>query len=220
MRGVLVYAFEGTQGQRESASSVNAGDDGGAARLGRVEKGFDLCTQRLNIFYVKMVNMDAGRCASLAQVGEAADRGVTSSVVHGDIIMRLKETHLANLFRADTRGSDIGDRAGSEFKPRIGRIHTARQHGNADGPHIRHFHLASDKPLHYVQIVNHQIQHDIYIERARGKLADAVYLEIERPSYVRAQRCQRRVEAFEMPDLQERARTLCGCDHPVRLFKR
>jgi hypothetical protein len=45
-------------------------------------------------------------------------------------------------------------------------------------------------------------------------------LEVERIAHVRAQGDERRVETFEMADLQQRAALLGGGDHPIRFFQR
>src|SRR5207248_4646188 len=90
---------------------------------------------------------------------------------------------------------------------------------NPDGAHVRHFHLFADEPLHDVQIVNHQIEDDIYIERASGEFADAVNLEIEGSANVRTQRDERGVEAFEMADLKQRAAFVSRRNHAISFFE-
>jgi hypothetical protein len=77
-----------------------------------------------------------------------------------------------------------------------------------------------DEPEHDVEVVNHQIEHDINVERAGGELADAVYLEVDGVADVRPECDERRVEAFEVADLKERAAALGRLNHPVGLFER
>jgi hypothetical protein len=192
-------------------------DGGRLASLRRLQEGFYLCAQRFDIRDFKLAYIDAGARSRCWR--EAADGSVFGDVINDDIIMRLKESHLAYSLSADARGSDVGDRAGSKFYPRVGRVHTMRQDRNPHGAHVRHFDILANQPLHYVKVVNHQIEHDIYIKRARGEFTDAVYLEIERSADVRAQGDERGVEAFEMPYLKQRAAFQRGSDYPVRFFE-
>ena len=85
--------------------------------------------------------------------------------------MWLKEAHLPDLLCADTRGSDVGDCSGRKFETRIRSINTIRQDRNPDGSHVRHFNLTAYEPLHDVQIVNHQIEHNVYVQAARAEQA-------------------------------------------------
>jgi hypothetical protein len=68
--------------------------------------------------------------------------------------------------------------------------------------------------------MNHQVEHDIYVERACSEFADAVNLEVERSLDVRAQGCERRIETLKMAYLQQRATSARGSDHPVCFFER
>jgi len=63
----------------------------------------------------------------------------------------------------------------------------------------------ADEPLHYIQIVNHQIQHHIDVQRASAELTHAMNFEIDWVADVRAQRNQRRIEPLRMAHLQDSA---------------
>ena len=63
--------------------------------------------------------------------------------------------------------------------------------------------------------MNHEIQHYINIERARGGLADAMYFKIDRIVHVRLQRHERWIESFGMAHLQNRVTRLRRCDHLI-----
>src|ERR1051325_951248 len=123
-------------------------------------------------------------------------------VIDGHVITRLKETHLANFFGADPRGSDVSDRAGGKFDTGVCSVHSVRNDRNADSVYARSLDLITDKPLHNVQIVNHQVEYDIDIQRARGELTNAVNFEIYRMLNVWPQGDERRVETLSMADLK------------------
>ena len=83
-----------------------------------------------------------------------------------------------------------------------------------------HFNFFADEPLDDIQIVNHQIQDDIDIQRARGKLPDTMNLEIDRMADVRPQSDQRRVETLRVAYLQNRLAISARGDHSVSLCER
>src|SRR5205085_3833127 len=119
-------------------------------------------------------------------------------VVNRYVVVRLKEAHLSYLLSPDTRGSYICDRARCKLYTCVCGVNAIRQNRNPYGAHVRHFNIFADKPLNDVEIVNHKIEHDIYIERARGEFAHSMNLEIERTFNVRAKCRERRVEPFKM----------------------
>src|SRR5205085_3108326 len=206
--------------ERERAAPLLAGDGGRRARARGFEEEFDLGAQRLQVNDVEVVDAHAGPGAGGGGRREAADGGAARGVVNRHVVVRLEEAHLANLLRADARGRDVGDRAGGELDARVGRVHAVREHGDSDGAHVRHLCAAADEPEHDVEVVDHQVEHDVNIERARGELADAVNLEVDGVSDVRAQGDERRVEAFEVADHQSGFAPPGGGDHPVGLFER
>jgi len=77
--------------------------------------------------------------------------------------VRLEEAHLPYLLSPYARGSDVGDRARCKLKAGVRSVHAMRQDWNPYGPHVRHLNVFAYEPLHYVQIVNHQIKHNVYV---------------------------------------------------------
>src|SRR6266404_1315213 len=121
---------------------------------------------------------------------------MVSCVIDCDVIARLEETHLANLFSADARGGDIGDGARGKLQARVRGIHAVSQDRDSDGMQAGDLDFFADQPLHDVQIVNHQVEHDVDVQGTRGELAYAMYLEIDRVANMRAQSHQCRVESL------------------------
>ena len=101
--------------------------------------------------------------------------------------MRLEEAHLSDLLSADARCSDVRDRARRKFQTRIRGVDLVRQNRNSHCVDFSDVHVFADEPLHDVEIVNHQIEHDVDIERARRELADAMNLKVNGIAYVRAE---------------------------------
>src|SRR5207245_8226664 len=148
-----------------------------------------------------------------ARASEITDGGVIRSVVNHNIIAWLKEAHLANLFGAHARSRDVCHRARSKFESRVRSIYLVSQNWNADGMQRSHLDIFSDQPLHDVQIVNHQVQDHIYVQRARSELTDTMDFEIDRVAHVRPQRDQRGIESCGVTELQKRAGWRGGSDH-------
>jgi len=53
--------------------------------------------------------------------------------VEGEVLVGLKETEFADLLRADSAGSEVGDAAGVELYADVGDIDFAGEDGQADG---------------------------------------------------------------------------------------
>ena len=85
---------------------------------------------------------------------------------------------------------------------------------------IDYFDVFADQPLHDVQIVNHQIEHDIDVERTRGEFPDAMDFEVDGIAHVWTQGYERGIEAFEMADLEQRASLLRGSNHSIGFSQR
>ena len=86
------------------------------------------------------------------------------NVIHRDVVARLEEAHLANSFCADARCSDVGNRACRELQSCVGRVDSIRQDRYANRMKRSHLDLFAHEPLDDIQIVNHQIEHDIDIK--------------------------------------------------------
>ena len=78
----------------------------------------------------------------------------------------------------------------------------------------------TNEPLHNVEIVNHQIEHDIDVEGPRGELANPMDLKIHRLANVWSQRDHRGIEALEMSHLENRVALLGGANHSIGFFER
>ncbi len=63
-----------------------------------------------------------------------------------------------------------------------------------------------------VQIVNHQVEHDVHVEAARAELAHAVDFEEKRGGHDLGQGHDGRVKAFQVTDLQDASGTFGGFD--------
>ena len=114
--------------------------------------------------------------------GAEASAAVTSirrrswrAKVERKILVRLEETQLADALGGNARGGEVGDAAGLELEPDIGDIDGGGQHGETDGTDLADGRLHERK--HDIEIVNHEVEHDIDVERARGKDGKAVRLE-------------------------------------------
>src|SRR5713226_6640715 len=150
---------------------------------------------------------------------QVADRSVIRRVIDCDVIVRLKETHLANLLSAHSRCSDVCHRADREFQARVCRINPISNNRNADRVKRSYFDVFPDQPLHDVEIVNHQVEHDVDVQRTRGELAHAMNFKIDGTLDVWPERDQRRIEAFGVADLQYRAAFPARSDHAIRFFQ-
>src|SRR6185369_6937861 len=134
--------------------------------------------------------------------------------------MWLEEAHLPDLLSADSRRSDVRPRTRREFEPRIRCVDFVRENCDPHGVNVCHLNIFADEPLHDVEIVNHQVEYDVDVERARGELADAMNLEVNRFADVWSQRNHRGIEALEMSDLKNCVAACGGFDHAIGFVER
>ena len=78
-----------------------------------------------------------------------------------------------------------------------------------------HFDILANQPLHDVEVVNHQVEHHVDVQRAGRELAYAMNLEIDRITHMWPEREQRWTETFGMAHLQNGAALLGGSNHQV-----
>src|SRR5208337_2302619 len=109
----------------------------------------------------------------------------------------------ADALGGNAAGGEVGDAAGGEFQTHIRNIHFARQNRQADGADFldRRFGEGEDD----VEIVDHQIEHDVDIERARSEHAQPVHFEKHGLGQQREGGAYGGIEALEMPGLGDPA---------------
>jgi hypothetical protein len=100
-------------------------------------------------------------------IGDANHQQILARVVDGDILARLKEAQLADALGGDARGGEVGHAAGFEFDAHVGDVHLGRENRQADGAHLAHRRIGEGE--HDVEIVDHQVEHHVHIERAGVK---------------------------------------------------
>jgi len=136
----------------------------------------------------------------LRVLGDVDDERVLTGVIYRDVLVRLEEAQLADAFCADAAGGEIGDAAGFKFQANVGNIGMAGEDGQADGTDFlkaRLRHLEDD-----VEVVDHEVEDDVDVERARGEDAEAMTLEEHRAIEMWEKCGDGGVEAFEMADLE------------------
>src|ERR1043165_3597449 len=142
------------------------------------------------------------------------------NVIDGNVIAWLKEPHLANFFGADARSRDVGHGATRKLKARIRGVHLVGENWDPDRVQFSHLNLFANQPLHNIKIVNHQVEHYIDVERARGKLTYAVNFEIDWIAHMRTQRDKRRIKSLCMAHLQNRVAFVRRGNHPGSFVER
>ena len=133
-----------------------------------VKERFDLCAERLDVLHLQNL------CANprpWARVGlsQITDRSIVRRVVDHDVVARLKETHLANLFRADPRRSYVRDGAGGKFDSRVRGVNSIRENRDADGVHVGNLDVAPNQPRYSRSKVMDES------EAIREKIQEALY---------------------------------------------
>src|SRR5215207_10552840 len=84
---------------------------------------------------------------------------------------------------------------------------------------VCHFDVFTNEPLHDIEIVNHQVEHYIDVQRTRRKLSYTVDLKIDRLANVRPQSDHRRIEALEVSYLEHGVAFFRGAYHAIGFFE-
>src|ERR1035441_9923345 len=96
-------------------------------------------------------------------------------VIERDVLARLEEAQLADPLGADAAGGEVRDATGLKFHAHIGDVNFLRE----DWETYRAYLL--DRRLHErendIEIVNHQVEDYVHVERARAENAKAVHFK-------------------------------------------
>ena len=104
------------------------------------------------------------------RLGEEVDR---------EVAVGLEEAHLAHRRRRDAAGGEVRQAAAREVEPRVGDVDLAGEHRHAD--RVDALGLLADQPLHDVEVVDHEVAHDVDVGGAAGEGTHAVRLDEARP---------------------------------------
>ena len=131
---------------------------------------------------------------------DANNEQVAAGVVDRYILARLEVAELANALGGDARGGEVGDAAGLEFDADVGDVDLGRKDGQADGAHFPHGRVGEGE--HDVEVMNHEIEDDIDIERTRSENGEAMRLKEHRTTQAGFCGEDGGVEALQMARLQ------------------
>ena len=95
-----------------------------------------------------------------------------------EAIGKLEKTQFAHTLGGDAARGDIGHGAGGEIQARVRDVHLVGQDGNANRLDLRNGRIHQREQN--IQIVNHHVVHDVYIQAARREHAKAMDFEIKR----------------------------------------
>jgi len=142
-----------------------------------------------------------GRSGGGGSVADGEYENFLASVIERDVLARLEEAQLADAFGGDAAGGEVGDASGFELETDVGDVDFAGEDGQADGANF--FHRRFGEGEDDVEIVNHEIEDDIDIERSRSEHAEAVDFEKHRMREDGKRGADGGIEALEMSDLRD-----------------
>ena len=131
--------------------------------------------------------------------------------------MRLEEAQLAHPLGADPAGGEVGDASGIKFHAHVGDIHLGRENGQADGANLLHWRIHEGE--HDVEVVDHEVEHHVHVERARGEDAQPMHFEKHGLSDERHGGAHRRIEPLQLADLRDALLLLSNADEFVGFFQ-
>ena len=201
--------------QLQRAAAVGAADARRPARPHRVDEVLQLEPQRLGLLDVQLAAVD-GRPGGAQH--DLIELGFLLREVDADVGARLEEAHLADGIEADAAGGEVGDATRREREADVGDVDARRQHRHADRLDGRD--LGADGREQHVEVVDHQVEHDVDVEAALAEAAEAVHLDEAGRLDVRQRGGHRRVEALGVADREHRAVPRRQRDQAVGLLER
>ena len=183
----------------QGAGSIVGGDCGDGAVADGLKEGLYFQTERLagddgGLFYFE------GR-AGYRFRRDVDQQEILTCVVDGHILMRLKEAKLADAFRANAAGGEVGNTAGLELDAHICDIRLLREHGQTHCMDALHWRL--DEAEHDVEIVDHEIENNIDIKGTGTEDAEAMRLKKHGVVEKRPDGGYGRIETFKVTRLQD-----------------
>ena len=119
-------------------------------------------------------------CIGVGRIGmrsarDVNDEQILAGVVDGDVLMRLKKAQLADFFRADAAGGEVGDAARFELDADVGDVHFAREDRQTDS--VQRVDRRLDEAENDIQVMHHQIEDHIDVEGTGAEDAEPMGLE-------------------------------------------
>ncbi len=140
-------------------------------------------------------------------------RGSLLCVVDRDVLERLEEPQFSDFVGGDAAGGEVGDAAVFEFEANVGDVHFGGEDGDTGGADL--FERGAGEGEDDIEVVDHQIEHDVHIEAAQCEYAHAVNFEKQGEGCQALEREDGGVEAFEMADLEDSVVARGGFDQAV-----
>ncbi len=131
---------------------------------------------------------------------------------------RLEEAQLADALGGNPAGGEVRHAAGFKLNAGVGDVDFVGENGQPGGSNFldRRFH----KSQHRVEIMDHQVEHHIHVERARSEDAEAVHFEKHWRRNQRKGRLHRGIETLKVSRLGDAARPGCERDQFVGFGQR
>src|SRR5271169_171427 len=167
------------------------------ASFDRIQERIELCGQRLNFGDRELLE------GNLAILAHAEDGSVLAAVVHRDVLVGLKQAKLADAVGRNPAGGNVGYAAALKLQANVGYIDLWREDGDTGGADL--LDLARCQAEQNIEVVDHQVEHDVDIEASRTEDAETVNFEKEGKAGDFLQRNDGRIEALEMSHLEDAA---------------
>jgi hypothetical protein len=123
--------------------------------------------------------------------------------VEREVLAGLEKAELSDLLCRNTAGGEVGNTAGGKLDANVGDVDLAREDGQPDGADFVNGRLRHCKDD--VEVVDHEIQHDVDVERTRREDAEPVRLKEHGALELLESGSDGGIEAFKMADRNDPA---------------
>lgn len=143
---------------------------------------------------------------------------VLAGEVEREVLVGLEEAQFADAFGGDAGGGEVGDAAVLKLDADVGDVGLFGEDGEAYGPYFTDW--GGDEGEDDVEVVDHEVEDDVDVERAGGEDAEAVALKKHGSVEMRDRCGDGGVEAFEVAYLQDAVVVVGEGDEGVCLCER
>lgn len=168
-------------------------------------------------FRLRNLNLRVGgRCSFTT--ADRENKNVLAAVIDRYVLVRLEKAHFPHPFGGDAAGGEICNAAGGELDAGVRNINLVGQDRQAGGTDF--FDWRIDERKHGIEVVNHQVENYVHVERAGRENAEAMDFEKHRLRDQRNGRANCGIETFEMADLGDAPGLSCELDQFVGFKER
>src|SRR5260221_3335701 len=214
----LVHPGKDGSGQLQGPTPVPPRHDRRRSIPNRLDQGLELAKEGVLIDLVASARLFSRdlRLTPLPLL-ETGHLGLAPRKIDGNVRSGRKYPELAHLVAGDPAGGGVGDQPRGKPDPGVGDVDPGGQDRHPDRIDLDRLRAVEGEDD--VEVVDHQVQHDVDVEAAGRERAQAMHLDEARLRDRGQEDVGGRIEALDVPDLEQGSPLLRQRDQVVRFLE-